>query len=281
VESFIDLIAEETRKFDENPDKNEDTDSLFFLWIIKEAMNSYVVFDDIDTNNVYQFFLFKNSLSGRKLYYGDCEPYGELEEILQKSVFNVPLIVSSDFFIFLFDFFEKVIRRINPSQLCAPPTSGDLDFPVNYRYFKKIIVGMEAGEWNYLDRSGRKIKVLSGTKIDRLDESDLIKPTDGYYVDHTYHYNNGTSAVHPRYVTKQEAIEIHERFIARAKRDIARQKAEYASNLEGMKAQGYPYTDSYDEYIRFLQTNLKNMRFGQFTLNVQRLFNLFIPTPLK
>jgi ribosomal protein L20 len=281
MNSFLDLVAEEEKKYYLDRDKNKDTDSLFLLWIIKEVMNSYVNFDSMYTHPVTGILLNKGTLAEQYIYYDNCEPWGELKKAIDKTAFDVPLITAFDFFIYLFDYLEKVIRRLNPSMLAVPPTNGNLNFPVNYRYFQKIIVGMKPGEWNYIDENGRKITVLKGDKIQDLTEEELIKPTDGFYREHTYYFNSGSSYKGQKYFSKNEAIELHAKWIARAKVNIQRQKIVYSNNMEGMKAQGYPYIDTYEDYVRFLQTNLKDMKFLNFTLKPSDLFNLFIPYPLK
>jgi len=278
MNSFIDLVKEEERKYRVDPDRNENTDLLFFLYVIKDAMSSYVVFDDINTNNITSLFTIRPDYS---IWYLDCEPDGKLETIINRTPFEIPLIANAEFTIFLFSFLEEVTRRISPSKLAQPPTNGNLDFPITYKYFRRIIVGMTPGEWNYIDNMGRVRNVIKGHKIQELTAEQLTRPTDGYYKDTTIHFQNGKSIKGKQYVSKREAIEFHEKAIARAKIDIQRQKRMYANELEGMQAQGYPYSDSYDEYIRFIKTNLKDMKFGKFTIRVSDLFDLFIPSPLK
>jgi hypothetical protein len=140
---------------------------------------------------------------------------------------------------------------------------------------------MSPGEWKYIDEIGRTRTVISGHKIQELTAEELIRPTGGYYKDTQIYFQNGTSIKGKQYVSRRDAIEFHEKSIARAKIDIQKQKRIYANDLEGMKAQGYPYSDSYDEYIRFIKTNIEIMKFGKFTINVSKLFDLFIPSPLK
>jgi len=277
--SFLDLVAEEKRKYENDCDSNNDTDRIFLLYVINQAMMSYVIFEDFYTSmNVSNRI---NLITRDSIYYGDCEPSFEIKDAIDKCAFDIPLTMYPDFFLFLFDFLVVVLRKCDKSALMQPCTSGNLNFPVNYAYFQKIVVKMTPGEWSYLDEYGRKRKIISGTKIDQLKEEDIRKPTDGYYVKHKYMFNNGESSIGDKYIFKSEAIDMHSKWLARAKSDIQRQKENYQNELEGMKAQGYPYADSYEEYIRFLNTNLKNMKFGRFTIIVKDLLNLFIPCPLK
>lgn len=282
MNTFPMLYEEELRKYDVDSDTNQDTPTLFFLYVMKEVLTTYIVFDDpFFTNNLVHCVKYRGGRGNEPLYYGDCDLSKEVEDIVNQCVFDIPIDTDPDFFIFLFRYLADVMHKTNASNMVKPCTDGNLDFPISYNYFKKIIVGMEVGEWKYLDRSGRSITVIEGHKIDSLTNNDLIKPTDGFYKKQTLFFKNGESREGKQYVSRSEAIELHAKWLAKAKDAIQHQKAVYASATEGMKAQGYPYLDTYEEYIRFLRTNLKDMRFGKFTLRVKDIFDFFIPTPLR
>jgi TraM recognition site of TraD and TraG len=49
---------------------------------------------------------------------------------------------------------------------------------------------------------------------------------------------------------------------------------------EQMKALGYPYTESYDEYLRFIKNNFIAMRFKSFNITLANFLSILIPHPV-
>jgi hypothetical protein len=284
--SYLASLAEEEEKINSGGEDrwdNCDTDRLFLLYVLNQSMTNYVVFDGEVS------YPFPNNVYGRAgnprkaIDYWDCEPAtgvdGKgLKEAIEATAFEIPLTQYPDFLMFFFDFLVAVEDRISIDTRMKASYAYDarekFNFPVNYRYFDKLIVDMIPQEWAILNRSGKKQVMLKLTPLHTISDLDKRPPTDGFFRDRPSKFGE-------HYVTKNEAIRLHREWLDGAKEYIAKQKDAVKFHEDRMKSQGFPYTSSYEEYCRFLLTNLKDMKFGRFTLSAQDILNIFIPYPLR
>jgi len=281
--SYLDLLDIERPKYDRDIDAVGDPSKFILLCVIKQTITSMVVRDEIpDPSSIDNIASLANpSQWSDGVDFESCESDGWIKQAVDRCTFNVPLVQYPEFTKLLFALLAGVTFKLDKDKMGKNCVESEIDFPVSYLYFQKIIVGLRAGEWKFLDARGNVHKGLSHIVIDQYSKQELRKPTDGYYEKHRYYFNNGGSMIADRYVDKYEAIERHEKWLARITENIQSQKSRYKDSSEKMQAQGYPYTDSYDEYIRFLVTNQRNMKFGKYTLLINDLLQIFVPYPLR
>lgn len=186
--------------------------------------------------------------------------------------------------------------------LYVEPEPG-LDIPISYDYFKKIVVGSEIGEWKYMEYSGNVVTFKPPLQIDVVTKEDQIPPVvrhvsssreiadiakrlnrpeltryDGFCV---YEDPPGNLMLLNDIPPPHTPDSIHKLIIAKRLANISQQKEKYSILANNMKVQGYPYVATYDEYIRFLKTNLRNMNFGGYTLKTKLIFDMFVPSSLR
>jgi len=182
------------------------------------------------------------------------------------------------------------------------PTEIGLDIPVSYDYFKKIVVASQVGEWKYMEFSGNIVIFKPPLIIDVLSKEEQLTPIVRY-VNSAYEIANIAKILNRPELTRFHGFcvyedppgnlwllddipsphtpeSLHKLIVAKKIDDISKQKEKYSILANNMKNQGYPYQNTYDEYIRFLKTNLKNMNFNGYTLKVKLIFDMFIPSSL-
>jgi hypothetical protein len=123
-------------------------------------------------------------------------------------------------------------------------------FPVTWDYFKKIVVNRQSGEWKVLDPDGKVSTVIGARGVTELSYQQL------------------------------QTMSAKDKAIARDRRD--NEKIHFSSDIEKMKKKGFPYEDTFDEYVRFLKTNVGTMNIAnKFTIKMKDIFDIFIPYPFN
>ncbi|MCX7217696.1 MAG: hypothetical protein NTY70_01790 [Burkholderiales bacterium] len=275
--SYLDLLQSELEKYETNP--IGDDNKFFLIRSILETqkcvINEYSS-DEFHFNSAIECIVYfiTNHSDLCYSYFDSCELSEHGKNIVEKCTFNIPLIKYEEFTKQFFSILRAVMLKIDGNSLTKCCIDNDIDFPVTYLYFQKIIVGLRAGDWKFLKPDGAICNVLDHIEIKQPE----IKPSSGYYEKRMFKNNNtGEQFLQDVWVSKEDAIKWHSSNLL----SLEDKKRRHKQISEKMKAQGYPYADSYDEYIRFLVTNQKDMKFGNFTLLASDILNIFIPYPLR
>lgn len=118
----------------------------------------------------------------------------------------------------------------------------------SYGYFKKIVVPAVPGVWNEYTKDGRVMRVLDS----RAGELSM------------------------------QALRELEQDKRDRERDIHRgRKLQESDEQRKFKERGFPYSDSYQEYIRFLQNNFESMQLLKgVNLTLENILSILIPYPV-
>jgi hypothetical protein len=174
---------------------------------------------------------------------GEDTPPDESEDPMWSSL----MVKNERVFIAFMDFLSGMLkggRLLNPERRV----------PRSWDYFLKIVVPAQAGIWKEIDpRSGRVMHVLDTTP-ETLNEAYLQENFDSK--------ERAKIRAHHRDKTNVRTLLIDE------EKDL-------------MKRRGFPYSPSYDEYIRFLQNNFSEVNIGETIISFSQILELFIPSPVN
>lgn len=168
--------------------------------------------------------------------------------------FSVPILkTKAEILLYIMDLLAGVFwfsRRSGLMYRSILANEYEDSIPVTREYFQNIVVGHQAGEWLVLGADGKVKTVLGAHGVTQLSYEEL------------------------------QAMSAKDKALARDRQN--QDKFVNSNYLEKMKQLGYPYENTFDEYVRFLQTNIGTMNIGnKFTIKMKDVLDLFIPYPFN
>ena len=148
----------------------------------------------------------------------------------------------------------------------------DESYPVSQYYFKQYMAGEEnPREGISLTIGNNKVfPVVTAYKLTQFDETDAreIRET----------LQRKYDAV-PGYKDAKKSQKEVDQIIAEKIRYDKEGNKNYLEKYKQLRVKrGFPYKRNYAEFLRFLQTNGHDMELGRFKININDIFNLFIPS---
>jgi hypothetical protein len=281
-------------KFDYDEKSRINHDTVFFLYVFNQIFTLYEYENDRHLRDQLVEYIIKYTDMKRDDDYGRPDPLLlsdtwrciALERFEAASPFNIAIIERPKFFIYCFDLLTEVAFKVESKRMMqnARSLNRAIDIPISYDYFTKIICSSDVGGWKYLNEYGEVKKILSPISVDEITELEKIYNDDRQYVrrpqaeidEQIKKYGVEVNGFYYSGISKEQ----HKISLAKKLDQIKGQKSNLKEMILLFEEKGYPYENTYDEYIRFLKTNLKYMKFGDFKIMMHLILDMFIPSSL-
>ena len=163
------------------------------------------------------------------------------------NILYFPLVDFPEVLKVVLNYFTLISHYLKQRPFAVDFSEKGIKTPICFDHFKLVATQLKPGQLLLA-----KPKIMDN-ELMQLKSVELLKPTEegiasGFFIQST----------------RREA-----------RNDLSKEK-------EALKEKGYPYEETYEEYIRFLKNNIEYMDFGyKLQITMANILNLFVPDPLK